>query len=949
MLHRDAKPCINCCNIVFVLSSYETIFVALAYANRLLLTKQIAMRFSTNFSRHIGLLLVGLIFSFASIAQTGTVRGTIKDINEGLDGASISVKGQTKGVRTNGAGVFELKMPAGTYTLVISFVGFENKEMDVTVEANKTVEVEVELMRKKDLNAVTVVGSRSTQVRTRVTSPAPVDILTSRELTATGQIEPTQMINFVAPSFNSSRQTVADGTDHIDPATLRGLGPDQVLVLLNGHRRHSTALLNVNGTIGRGAVGTDLNSIPSSAIDRVEILRDGAASQYGSDAISGVINLVLKKNTKGTSISSHAGQYYAGDGGTLSLAGSTGFALGEKGFLTLSVDARIRKGTNRVGDFTNTVYYNIPGNATVFQRDSILALDNQLIAERGFSRKNNLLLGNSNVDNIGVMLNAGGAINANLNWSANAGYNYRKGKAAGFYRYAKQTSQVIADLYPDGFLPLINSDINDLNFTVGVDGMFKGWRWDISNTYGGNSFRFDVSNSNNASQFALGKAAQTNFYAGTLRFAQNTTSFNAAKDFGKELKLKTFNVAVGLENRIDNYQIAAGEEASWKNYSPTSGRAGGAQVFPGFQPSNEVDKSRNVFGAYIDLESDINDQLLLTGAGRYENYGDFGSNFAGKLAARYKVTEEFAIRAAISNGFRAPSMHQLNFSAVSTVFLATSNGLQPFQQGTFTNSSLVATAFGVPKLKAETSTNISFGITAKPSKSFTITIDAYRIEITDRIVLSGAFQRSTPAIGALLNQFPALSDVTSAVFFSNAINTRTSGLDIVSSYNAKMGKGNLDVTLAANFNQTEVQGTPQIASNIPATDANLTTLFNREERARFESGQPKDKISLLLNYRIGKFGFMMRNTRFGTVATAHPTNPLLDESFCAKIVTDMSFNYRATKSMTVVIGANNIGDVYPDKLVNFANTSDNRFQYSRNATQFGFNGGYYFTTVSFNF
>jgi iron complex outermembrane recepter protein len=908
------------------------------------------MSMFTKIGYRLTLSLSVLLVATVALAQKGTVRGTVKNNSENLDGASVVVKGQTKGIRTNGAGVFELKLDPGTYTLVTTFVGHLSKETEVTVEAGKTVEIDVELPKNKDLSTVTVVGSRSSQVRTQVTTAVPVDVLSSRELAATGQVEPTQMINFVAPSFNSSRQTVADGTDHIDPATLRGLGPDQVLVLLNGHRRHNTALLNVNGTIGRGAVGTDMNSIPTSAIERIEILRDGASSQYGSDAIAGVINVVLKKNNKGTSISAHAGQQYEGDGTTFAFTASQGFALGKKGFLTAAVDARLRDATNRAGDFTNTVYFNIPANATQAQRDAILADDAALIAQRGFSRKKNMLVGNSEVDNITGMLNMGFPINENINFFANAGIGYRKGRSAGFYRYAKQTSQVNADLYPDGFLPEINSTINDFNATAGVDGKFKGWDFEFSTTYGSNGFQFDITNTNNASQFALGSNAPTAFYAGKLGFAQSTTGLNISKDFGEKLKLKSFNVAAGLELRFDNYSIGAGEEASWRNFAPTSGRAGGAQVFPGFQPSNAINKTRTVFGAYAEIETDLTEQLLLTGAGRYENYGDFGSNFAGKLAARFKLAEGLAIRAAISNGFRAPSMHQIYFSAVSTVFQANSAGvLEPRQQGTFTNESLVAKAFGVPKLQAETSLNLSFGITAKPSKSFTLTLDVYRTNIDNRLVLSGAFLRSTAAIGTLLNQFPELSEVTSAVFFSNAIDTRTTGLDLVASYNAKLGKGNIDFTLAGNFNQTEVLGTPKVVGNLPNTDASQTTLFNREERARYETGQPRNKISLLINYRIGKIGFMLRNTRFGEVATANATNPLLDESFDPKIVTDLSFNIRPTNFMSVIIGANNIGDVYPDRIKNVANTSDGRFVYSRNATQFGFNGGYYYTTLSFNF
>ena len=888
-----------------------------------------------------GILLLAIFLSIQAMSQTATLRGSVKDANGlPLAGASVVLEGTKRGTITDASGNYELKVPAANYTLVISYVGVVTQRKQVTLSAGSVTENNFDMQNSGDLNRVIVVGSRSATSRSSTQTPVPVDVISSRELTLTGQVEPTQMLNFVAPSYNSSRQTIADGTDHIDPATIRGLGPDQTLVLVNGKRRYNTALMNVNGTIGRGSVGTDLNAIPAAAIERVEVLRDGASSQYGSDAIAGVINIVTKKNPAGTTLFGHWGKTYEGDGEVQQIGLNKGARLGKKGgFFNLSADIRHRDPTNRVGDYTGTVYTNN------------VALDEQLIAQRGFSRKNNMHIGNSEVYNYGALVNLGYPFNKNLQFLLTAGYNYRNGKAAGFYRYPKQTTQVIAEFYPDGFLPEIHSVIRDKYITAGLEGKFAGsWNWDLSQAMGGNSFAFDITNSNNASQYALKEDAPREFYAGKLLFSQYTTNLNIARDFGPKIGLKSFNLAFGGEYRRDNYTIEAGEEASYLNYDPASGRVGGAQVFPGFQPSNAVDATRDVYGGYLDIETDITDKLLLNGAGRYERYSDFGSNFAGKFAIRYQLLSHLAIRAAVSNGFRAPSMHQRYFSAISTVFIQTSQGLQPFQQGTFRNGSLVAQAFGIPSLDAETSTNYSVGLTSRLAKNkLSITIDGYLIDIDNRIVLSSSFRRfnapEASAVNAILSQYPDLNDVSSVIFFTNAVDTRTKGIDAIIAFSDKMGSGTLGITAAANFNKTEVQGDARVST---ITDPTLQArLFARDEKGRYEEAQPRHKISININYRIGKWTFNARSTRFGKVATRDPGNPLLDEFFGHKNVTDASMGYKFANFATVTIGANNIGNTYPDKLKNFGNTGEGRFIYSRAATQFGFNGGYYYTSVIF--
>jgi len=889
----------------------------------------------------ISFLVLFISLNFAN-AQNGSIKGKVTDANGPVANASVSIEGKGKGTTTNDNGEFEIKnLVPGSYSMEITYVGMKTQKMVVSIAAGKTVDVgSIAMSAGSELEGVMIVGSRSTVVRSNVETAVPVDVISTRDLVATGQVEPTQMIAFVAPSFNSSRQTIADGTDHIDPATLRGLGPDQVLVLVNGHRRHNTALINVNGTIGRGSVGTDLNSIPASSIERIEVLRDGAAAQYGSDAIAGVVNVVLKKSTGKTMITTHAGQQYEGDGFVYNVGLNRGFKMGKNGWINFSADYRHRDPTERSGYYTGTVY------------TTNVAQDEALIAQNHFSRYHNIHLGNSKLKNFGFVINGGSKVGAGgkMNLFFTGSLNHRKGVAAGLTRYPKQTTQVIPQLYPNGFLPEINSTIDDKSLLVGLEGTMKnGWKWDVSNTYGGNKFRFDVTKSNNASQYLLGANAPTEFFCGILKFNQNTFDVNFSKDLGHRMNLQSFNLGFGAEYRLDNYQIGAGEEASYRNYNPppASNNVGGAQVFPGFQPSNEVDESRHIGAAYVDVESDITDKFLMNVAARYEYYSDFGSNIAGKLAMRYKVAEQFSIRGAVSNGFRAPSIHQRYFSAVSTVFVNTPQGFVPLQQGTFRNNSALAAAFGIPSLKAEKSTNFSLGFTSKPVKNINITVDGYMIDIKNRIVLTGSFAKSNPAVATILAAYP---DINSAIFFTNAISTRTTGLDIVTSTDLRMNKGNLNITLAGNLNKTKVRGTTKTTDKLPADSLNTNTLFNIEERGRLEQGQPRDKFSLMLNYRVGKINVVLRNTRFGRVAQIFNGNDRTrDEYFSPKVVTDLAVSYKPTNFLQITLGANNLTDEYPDHLKNFLNTADGRIPYSRSTTQFGFNGGYYYANLTFNF
>ena len=881
-----------------------------------------------------------LLFTVTLQAQSNPISGKITNTQgEPVQGVNITLKGKPGGATTNANGEFTINASKDDI-LVLSAIGFRAREIKIT--GNQPVQVSLE-EAITELTAV-VVGSRSLKPRTMTETAVPVDVIDSKSLAATGQIEPTQQLTFNAPSFVSNRQTVADGTDHIDPATLRGLGPDQVLVLVNGKRRYNSALLNLNGTVGKGAVGTDLNAIPAEAIERIEVLRDGAASQYGSDAIAGVINVVLKKQT-GTHIMAHAGQQYLGDGGTLQLGVNQGLKLGKRGgILNVTGEFRNRDRTNRAGDFLGTVY------------TADVAQDEALIAQNGFSRKNNMFIGNSQ------QLNAYGEANLELPLNASntrvyatAMYSYRNGEAAGLYRYPKQApTQVVLDLYPNGFLPHIESVIHDKSAIAGIKGKTRSaWNWDLSSTYGANSFQFNVNNSNNAS---MGTASPREFDCGKISFQQSTSNLDFSKDFGSKMNLNSFNVAVGAELRFDHYRIEAGQDESWKKYDQGN-LAAGAQVFPGFQPSNAVNETRNIMSAYMDVESDVTDKLLLNVASRLEHYSDFGTALAGKLALRYKIIEGLSVRGAISNGFRAPSMHQYFFSNISSIFSVVNGSLQQNNTLTVRNNDPIAKALGVPELKEETSMNYSLGITSQIGKRVSLTVDAYQIKINNRIVLAGPFRRDLAIVDQALTNAGVSRDVRVVQVFSNIIDTKTQGLDLILSMNPKTNKGNLDITLAANLNKTTIEkinGTEKIPA--VSDSAGNYFFFDRIEQSRIERGNPQRKLSLSVAYQLKKIGANVRVTHYGEVAFWN-TNPRLDETYDPRTVTDASINYFIIPAVRVTIGANNIFDVYPQKLkwfrdangdksnIFYGNTGEGRFVYSRNATQFGMNGGYYYITL----
>lgn len=911
------------------------------------------------------------------------VRGRVFDVtnNKPLASATISPLSNRSGTVTDNDGRFSITLDASVKTISISYSGYESRTISINQNATN---LSIGLQPIGDqLELVTVIGSRNAS-RTKVQTPVPVDVIPIATIAKdVAQVDLNQILTYVAPSFQSSRQTVSDGTDHMDPAQLRGLGSDQVLVLINGKRHHQSALVNVNGTVNRGQVGTDLSSIPVSAIERIEILRDGASAQYGSDAIAGVINIVLKNNTGvlsgnvsyGENVTSYQKNYAfqkisnAGltktnvrDGGTVHAGLNYGFNLSRKGFLNLSVEYTLRNATNRTGTYTGQVYGTVNG---VNKDDSILNA-------RGLTRNDfDMRIGNAKIEGGALMLNGEYAFNDSwkLKWFGN--FNKKNGEAAGFFRYPSGISaagiytQQALQLYPNGFLPLIKTDIKDYSFSAGIVGYLGKWNASLSNTIGANVFDFNVDHSVNYTQFAVTANPQTKFDAGGLTFLQNTINYDMSRKFEV---LQGLNIAYGAEFRIDQYSQRAGEEASYKNYNTNSGAAAGAQVFAGFVPAYANTHSRNNVGLYADIEQDFTKRWLVQLALRFENYSDFGSTLDYKLASRYKLTDWLTVRGAASTGFRAPSLQQQFYSKTNTLFVSTASGLVATESGTFTNDSKPAQILGIPKLKEETSKNYSLGFTLNPARNLEISVDGYFIRINNRIILTNNFGGGTDtALARILKD----NGATTANFFTNAIDTKAKGVEAVVNYQTRFaGDNKLQFSLAGSFIKNEVvkgaDGKPLInASDILINSGQIGNYFNREDQSRFEVVSPAVKTNLTINYNHAKFGTMLRFAYFGKVIyrdpTIDPSNPAsfpvnsftgqketLDQEFNPKTITDLSINYSFKKAFIITIGSENLFDVYQDAQKHSSNISLGRFVYSRRVEQMGYSGRFVFARISFS-
>jgi iron complex outermembrane receptor protein len=533
------------------------------------------------------------------------------------------------------------------------------------------------------------------------------------------------------------------------------------------------------------------------------------------------------------------------------------------------------------------------------------------------------------------------------------GLTFRNGQATGFFRLPNSEARVVYEIYPNGFLPQIHTTLDDISFVGGLRGNIKGWDFDFSVDYGSNSFLFNIENTNNAS---LGAASPISFDAGTFGFNQTVGNLDVVKLIDTKGSLKSLSLVLGAEYRVQNYSITAGEDASWQlgnggdeagvDFDTTSSggpKAPGSQVFPGFQPTNEVDRFRNNISVYAGLETEFSDNFLIDIGGRFENYSDFGSTVNGKIATRVGFGKKFALRGAVSTGFRAPSLNQLWFNSVGIQFVIdpATGELEPSRVLTANNKSTVTRAFGISDLKEETSLNFSAGLIATPLTGLIVSLDYYFIKIDDRIVLTSRFTDADSVVAEILEPFASLG-VSEVQFFANAVNTETQGVELVASYNMKAGEGLLKFTLSGYVGSTEVTKV-----NVPSSllEGFEETIFNREERNRLEDAVPQQKGIFGVTYRLDRFDITGRVNYFGEIFYK-PTNPDNDEVFGAKTLLDLDVGYVVVPGLRLSVGGNNILNTFPDEQQKAANRSNERFVYSRRVTQYGMNGGFYYVRVS---
>ncbi len=834
--------------------------------------------------------------------------------NTPLSGATLQEEGSLDGTTTNKDGTFEIKIQHKN-NITVSFIGHNSK----TIQLKPNVFNTIVLFSGQELEEVQVIGSRNKN-RVANDTPVAIDFIDIEETaTKSSQVEINQFLQYAIPSFNATKQSGADGADHIDPATIRGLGPDQTLVLINGKRRHQASLINLYGTRGRGNSGTDLNAIPISAIKRIELLRDGASAQYGSDAIAGVLNIVLKDTDNELNISSTLGFHNANsnrflpkkaDGFTYKLALNYGTKISEGGFVNFTTEA--------------------------------LSVDNTLRPST-FAREK---FGQAAVKNVSLFLNSEIPIYKNTKLYINGGLNYKNTEAYAFTR-RPDTERNVLEVYQNGFNPLITSNILDNSLSFGLTTYFKEWNVDVNNTFGRNNFHYFIKNTLNAT---LLENSPTEFDAGGHQLIQNTTSIDFSKYF--DTTTYGFNIALGLEYRLDKYKIFAGEEASYasydvngntitnqtpiENYKTYNGniRPGGSQGFPGYAPENEVDRNRSNFSIYADTEIDFSKNLMLGAALRYEYYSDFGSTLNYKLASRYKINKKFNLRSSFSTGFRAPSLAQIYYNLTFTNFI----GNTPTESLLVANNSSIARRFNIDNLKEEKAKNFSFGVTSKLSANFKASIDTYIVYIKDRIILSGNFDAS-----------PLGFDVNNVQFFANGVDTKTTGVDLILNWKKSIGKSLFSVDLLGNINHMSI-------TNIKNKELDKETFFGKRDQQFLLASAPKSKFNLGLNYEYKKIKTSLNFTRFNKVELidwqitqdlSNFNNSELErlkastDLYQSKITTDLHFSYQLNKITNLQFGADNLFNIYPTKQNNHTDSGG-----LWDATQMGTNGSFYYTKLN---
>lgn len=845
-----------------------------------------------------------------------TAKGKVVDAKgNAIPFATIVEKGTSNGTTSDDNGNFSLKVTQLPTTLSVSSVGYVSKSVSTNGEETVTLQED-----NVGLDEVVLTGNRA-KPRTILDSAVPIDNISAAQMASSGQVSVEQMLNYTIPSYNSSNQTISDATAHFDPADLRGLGPSRTLVLVNGKRKNQSALVYINDTPGKGEVGVDMKSIPAAAIDHIEVLRDGASAQYGSDAIAGVVNIVLKKGVEFTQVNVNSGVASKGDGFTVGADLNTTLQIETGGFINFSLGAFRQNITNRAGTPGQDDLFGVGPSNTWIQQNPDLGMT----------------IGQPDIKKAEIFYNSEIPFTSGKGkFYTFGGFTYRQGTSFALYRTPYWVSDPFNLLHKSGdtyqgFQPTFDTDIRDNTQVAGVTFDVNDYKFDISGTFGRNAVDYNVGNSINP---ALGAASPTNFDVGAYRFSNIIGNIDVSRSYGD------ISWAMGAEIKQERFIAIAGQ--------PESYFANGVQSFPGLQPSNAINAKRNSAGAYLNVDWDVSKEFLVSGAARYEKFSDFGDNTSWKLSTRYKLSDNAVIRGSYSTGFRAPSLHQIYLSNIQTLV----SGGTISNQGTFNNvSPVLREGLGVPQLHAETSDNISAGFTYKPSNDVNFSVDFYNVKVHDRVLFTGeiGFDGDNSTINPvekILNDF----SVTSIKFFINAVNTSTNGVDFVANFkNFDFAGGNLDVNLAANFNKTSIDG----AIGTPAVlAANGYEIFNRKEQSRILSSRPKTKAILGLDYSKDKFRANLNNTYFGEVTWQHASDPTKDQTFTGKVITDLIISYNFTDKLSTSFTVNNLLNVYPDAINikgDVVTDLGGRFKYPWEVNQFGFNGTMFKAGLTYKF
>jgi len=795
-----------------------------------------------------------------------------------------------------------------------------------------SVQAQTQAPATEQLEQVLVTGTRAKD-RTLLNSAVPVDVLSQEDLqrAVAGDGNLAAALQTLLPSFNFPRQSNSGGGDHVRAAQLRGLSPDQVLVLVNGKRRHNSAIVNLESKTGKGTNPVDFNAIPLSAIKRIEVLRDGAGAQYGSDAIAGVINIILDDAASGGEVEGTLGGFHTkfkptnetlNDGASRELRGKLGFKIGEGGFVRFGAEAAHRDHTNRAG------------------ADQIPPWEDQSPANLAFQGKRNYAPGEPESDQLALWLNSGFSLSPHAQAYVFGTWQQRESEGAAYFRYPDSVANVKA-LYPNGYRPETTGKSRDLQLAAGLRGSLgedKPWDYDVALNLGRNDFNYGLRNSLNVS---LGAASPTQFHLGD--FGSQQLGFSA--DFTRELALglaKPATLALGVEARRESFRTQAGDAASY-SVGPFDGTPG-AQAGPGLQAGDAVDLSRNLIGAYADLSADIGPSLFADLALRADRYSDFGSALTAKLSGRYLLAQGLALRGAVSSNFRAPSLAQTGFSFTVT---DRGDGGSLSQVRTLPVGSEIAQALGAEKLKAETARNASLGLSWQPSKTASLSIDAYDVRVKDRITLSERL--SSDALSQLIQTRFGVAGVNGVNFFTNAVDTHTRGVDLVGQWTqAGILGGDLRWTLASSYNKTTL-------SNIRNTGAALKALgidqplVGLEESNTLTNAAPHDRHVISANWNNASWNLLARATRHGETTRVFdfgggytPT-----QTYAAVWQLDLEAELKLTRQFSLTVGGVNVTDRYPtrssDDISYFGN-----FPYDV-LSPIGFNGAYYYAKARYSF